>query len=142
MDVHCLELKTLADQLADIGAPVSNNRLVLRIIAGLNANYDGMTISFSRAKPIPPFIEARSSLCMEERRKVHQVEHDAAINAAALLTTDSSDSHYPSANRHNHPRRGGHNCGRGNQGGKKGGRGKNRGGHNNRNSSGSPAASD
>lgn len=97
-----------------------------------------MAISLSRAKPIPPFTEARSSLVMEELRKAHQAEHGAAIDATALLTTDDSDGHPPSSNRHNQPRRGGnsgsrgnhggsHNGGRGNHGGKKGGRGKNRG---------------
>lgn len=53
MDSYCLELKTLADQHAGVSAPVSNNTPVLRLIAGLNANYDGMAISLSRAKPLP-----------------------------------------------------------------------------------------
>ncbi|XP_037494016.1 GABA transporter 1 isoform X2 [Jatropha curcas] len=35
-------LKMLADQLSNIGAPISNQRLVLQLIAGLNENYDGV----------------------------------------------------------------------------------------------------
>ncbi|XP_021853418.1 uncharacterized protein [Spinacia oleracea] len=138
MDAYCLELKTLADQLAGVGAPNSNNRLMLRLIAGLNANYDGIAISLSRARPIPPFTEARSSLCMEERRKAHQAEHGAALDATALIAADEPE-HQP-ATRSNQPRRGGHNSGgRGNYNGKKGGRGKGRGGHHNGTASGSPA---
>lgn len=142
-DSYFLELKTFADQLADVGAPVSNNRLVLRLIAGLNANYDGMDISLSRAKLIPPFTKARSSLILEELHKDNQAEHGVAIDATALLTTNDSDGHNPSAPCHNPPRRGGHNGGnnggRGNHGGKKGRRGKNRGGHTSSNV-GSPVA--
>ncbi|XP_056689252.1 uncharacterized protein [Spinacia oleracea] len=130
MDSYCLELKTLADQLAGVGAPVSNNRLVLRLIAGLNANYDGMAINLSRAKPLPSFTEARSSLCMEEKRKAHQAGDGAAVDATALLTTnhhDDSDGAPNNFNRSNQPRRGGNNGNRGHNGGKRGGRGKHRG---------------
>lgn len=31
---YCQKLKTLADQLKSVGAPVSENRLVLRLVAG------------------------------------------------------------------------------------------------------------
>ncbi|XP_056688627.1 uncharacterized protein [Spinacia oleracea] len=139
MDSYCLELKTLADQLAGVGAPVSNNRLVLRLIAGLNANYDGMAINLSRAKPLPSFTEARSSLCMEEKRKAHQAGDGATVDATALLTTnhhDDSDGAPNNFNRSNQPRRGGNNGNRGHNGGKRGGRGKHRGGNNGGNSSG------
>ncbi|KAJ9545467.1 hypothetical protein OSB04_025174 [Centaurea solstitialis] len=37
----CQALKMLADQLANVGSPVSENRLVLQLVAGLTKAYDG-----------------------------------------------------------------------------------------------------
>ncbi|XP_021847623.2 uncharacterized protein [Spinacia oleracea] len=140
MDAYCLELKTLADQLAGVGALVSNNRLVLRLIAGLNANYHGMAINLSRAKPSPSFTEARSSLCMEEKHKAQQADSGASLDGAALFASnphEDSDGPPPSPHRSSQPRRGGHHGGRGHNNGKKGGRGKHKGGGNGGSSSGS-----
>lgn len=36
---YCQHLKTLADQLKNIGAPVSNNRHVLQMVSGLTESY-------------------------------------------------------------------------------------------------------
>lgn len=36
------ELKVLVDKLSNVEAPVSNNRLVLQLIAGVNENYDNV----------------------------------------------------------------------------------------------------
>lgn len=71
----------LADQLSNVGAPVSNQRLVLRLIAGLNENYDGVATFIQQSSPLPLFYEARSRVILEETRKTKQV------SAAALLTT-------------------------------------------------------
>ncbi|XP_014519737.1 uncharacterized protein LOC106776782 [Vigna radiata var. radiata] len=42
ISAYCQELKMLADQLSKVGAPVSNQRLVLQLIVGLKENYDGV----------------------------------------------------------------------------------------------------
>lgn len=42
VSAYCQELKMLSDQLSNVGAPVSNHRLVLQLIVGLNENYDGV----------------------------------------------------------------------------------------------------
>ncbi|XP_037492804.1 uncharacterized protein LOC119369917 [Jatropha curcas] len=42
ISAYCQELKMLSDQLSNVGAPVSNQRLVLQLIAGLNEAYDGV----------------------------------------------------------------------------------------------------
>lgn len=92
MDSYCLELKTLANQLVVVGAPMSNNRLVLGLIAGLNDNYDGIKISLSREKPLPSFTEAHYGLIMEGKCKAHQDENDASLDAKDLLTSTLHDA--------------------------------------------------
>ncbi|KAL6505779.1 hypothetical protein OROHE_023158 [Orobanche hederae] len=44
VSTYCQELKMLSDQLANVGAPVQNQRLVLQLIAGLNEQYDGVAM--------------------------------------------------------------------------------------------------
>nr|KYP47006.1 hypothetical protein KK1_031375 [Cajanus cajan] len=88
---YCQELKTLSDQLSNVGAPVSNQRLVLQLIAGLNENYDCVATFIQQRNPLPPFYEARSRLILEETRKAKQV---TAI-AIALLTPPSSPPTVP-----------------------------------------------
>ncbi|XP_074327142.1 uncharacterized protein LOC141665058 [Apium graveolens] len=52
---YCEKLKVLADQLANIGSPVSNDRLVLRLVAGLNENYSGIATIIQQSDPLPNF---------------------------------------------------------------------------------------
>ena len=59
-------MKLLADQLANVGAPVSNKRLVLQIIAGLSEQYDGIAMLIQQSGPLPDFYDVRSKLIMEE----------------------------------------------------------------------------
>lgn len=40
--VYCQRLKSLADQLKNVGAPVSDSRLVLQLVSGLTAPYRGV----------------------------------------------------------------------------------------------------
>jgi len=63
----------LADQLANVGAPVSNQRLVLQLITGLNENYDGVATILQQSNPLASFYEARSRLILEETRKAKQL---------------------------------------------------------------------
>ncbi|KAL3636010.1 hypothetical protein CASFOL_020557 [Castilleja foliolosa] len=49
---YCQSLKMLADQLANVGAPVTNQRLVLQLIAGLNEAYDGVAMLLQGATAV------------------------------------------------------------------------------------------
>lgn len=40
ISAYCQNLKMLADQLANVGSPVTNQRLVLQLAACLSENYD------------------------------------------------------------------------------------------------------
>ena len=63
---YCQRLKMLADQLKNVGAPVSNNRLVLQMVTGLSDAYSGVGTLLRQSDPLPPFYQARSMLVLEE----------------------------------------------------------------------------
>lgn len=78
---YCQEFKVLADRLSNIGAPVSHKRLVLQLVAGLNENYDGVTIVIQQSNPLPPFYEAWLRLILEETRKAKQLATTSSVAA-------------------------------------------------------------
>ncbi|KAL6519002.1 hypothetical protein OROHE_017426 [Orobanche hederae] len=63
---YCQHLKQLADQLKNVGAPVSNERLVLHMVAGLTDAYNGVATLLRQHDPLPSFTKARSMLTLEE----------------------------------------------------------------------------
>ncbi|GKE32680.1 retrovirus-related pol polyprotein from transposon TNT 1-94, partial [Tanacetum coccineum] len=146
VSAYCQELKMLSDQLTNVGAPVSNNRLVLQLIAGLNESYDNVASFIQQSDPLPPFYEARSRLVLEETRKNKQAANASISSGTALVatapsttpnhkhhnnSTSSSNSPNPPPQRNDNSNRGrGRNNGyRG--GGRNGGRGSGRGRSNN-----------
>ncbi|XP_074293451.1 uncharacterized protein LOC141620494 [Silene latifolia] len=82
------ELKKLAGQLSNVGAPVTNQRLVLQLISGLNESYDGIATILQQSNPLPHFYEARSRLILEETRKS---KHATAAGTALYSASSSSD---------------------------------------------------
>ncbi|XP_048496233.2 uncharacterized protein LOC125495527 [Beta vulgaris subsp. vulgaris] len=66
---YCQKLKMLSDQLSGVGSPVSNQRLVLQLVAGLTDAYDNVASYIQQSDPLPPFYKARSMLTLEESRK-------------------------------------------------------------------------
>ncbi|GKD18207.1 retrovirus-related pol polyprotein from transposon TNT 1-94 [Tanacetum coccineum] len=149
VSAYCQELKVLADQLSNVGSPVSNDRLVLQLVAGLNESYDSFASHLQHTDPLPQFYEARSRLILEETRKKKQAVTSATTVGSALLTTTSinnSKANQPGGSNHsrnttgygsfnntnNTRRRGG---GRNTNGRGHGGRGRGRGYNNNTNRS-------
>lgn len=53
VSAYCQRLKELSDQLKNVGAPVSNNRLVLQIVAGLSEAYNGVATLIRQSDPLP-----------------------------------------------------------------------------------------
>src|ERR1044072_2525037 len=66
VSAYCQCLKTLSDQLYDVGAPVNNHRLVLQLISGLSGAYSGVATLILQSDPLPPFHQAHSVLTLEE----------------------------------------------------------------------------
>lgn len=60
-------LKMLSDQLKNVGAPVSNDRLVLHMVARLAEAYKHVISNIRQSKVLQSFYEARPSLCLEEK---------------------------------------------------------------------------
>ncbi|XP_057433631.1 uncharacterized protein LOC130726387 [Lotus japonicus] len=122
---YCQRLKTLSDQLRDIGAPVNNHRLVLQLISGLSDAYKGVATLIRQSNLLPSFHQARSMLTLEEAgmAKMTPTEPPAAYVATQPRPSDASSqrSNRRSSNRsrsHNSKGRGGN---RGNGGGSRSG---------------------
>ncbi|XP_071704907.1 uncharacterized protein [Rutidosis leptorrhynchoides] len=91
VSTYCQEIKILADQLANVGDKVSDDRMVLQLIAGLNDNFDTVGTYFTQLTKLTSFYEARSKLILEETRKQKQAAHNSPHqNQSALLTTTTA----------------------------------------------------
>ncbi|XP_057424722.1 uncharacterized protein LOC130718213 [Lotus japonicus] len=88
----CQRLKTLSDQLRDVGAPVNDHRLVLQLISGLTNAYRGVATLIRQSNPLPSFHHARSMLTLEEAgmAKMKPAEPPAAYVATQLRPSDVS----------------------------------------------------
>ncbi|KAG6763450.1 hypothetical protein POTOM_030866 [Populus tomentosa] len=61
---YCQHLKSLSDQLANVGAPVSNERLVLQLLSGLTDAYSNIGSQIRHGDSLPLFYKARSMLLL------------------------------------------------------------------------------
>ncbi|KAJ9564721.1 hypothetical protein OSB04_000687 [Centaurea solstitialis] len=67
---YCARLKNLADQLDNVGNPVSETKMVLQLISGLTkGEYDTVATVIQQTEPLPSFNRAKSSLLLEEARR-------------------------------------------------------------------------
>ncbi|XP_060182805.1 uncharacterized protein LOC132612719 [Lycium barbarum] len=62
---YCQYLKTIANQLKNVGALVSESRLVIQLVSGLTRAYRGVGKLIRQSDPLPPFYQARSMLTLE-----------------------------------------------------------------------------
>ena len=70
MAAYCKQLKLLADQLSNVGNPVSDKKMVLQLVTGLpKGEYDTIATMIQQADPLPSFHKARSQLLLEEARR-------------------------------------------------------------------------
>ncbi|XP_074299823.1 uncharacterized protein LOC141630993 [Silene latifolia] len=98
---YCQALKMLADQLANVGAPVTEERLVLRLVAGLPSGYSNIATVIQQRDPLPPFYKARSMLTLEEAR---QNKTTANVTDTGLLASGENRSDNSSRNSDNQAR--------------------------------------
>jgi hypothetical protein len=63
---YCHRLKSMADQLADLGEPVRDRTLVLNVIRGLNDRFSYLGALIQRQRPFPTFAEVKSDLRLAE----------------------------------------------------------------------------
>ncbi|XP_006591641.1 uncharacterized protein [Glycine max] len=82
---YCQHLKSHVDQLKNVGAPVSESRLVIQLVSGLTSAYRGVGTLIRQSAHLPPFYLVRSMLTLEEAR--------SAMVAALQSVYDSNSSH-------------------------------------------------
>ncbi|KAI3667443.1 hypothetical protein L6452_42501 [Arctium lappa] len=65
VSAYCQSLKMIANQLANVGSRVTNQRLVLQLVADLSEGYDGVATIIQHSDSVPSFYQARSMLILE-----------------------------------------------------------------------------
>jgi len=60
IDSYCNHIKSLVDRLADVDAPLTNSRLVLKLTVGLPEAYAGIVDIIQNQEPLPLFASSRS----------------------------------------------------------------------------------
>lgn len=117
-------LKYLADQLANVGAKVSDNRMVLRLIGDLTEAYGTLVTVIQNTTPLPSFAKAKSMLLLDETNQ-KQLAKQEFQTESALVTSTPPTTHSPSQNNDNSPNNNNYNR-------ERGGYIRNRGGNNGR----------
>ncbi|XP_021732691.1 uncharacterized protein LOC110699508, partial [Chenopodium quinoa] len=96
---YCQRLKTLSDQLKNIGAPVENNQLVLQLVSGLTEPYKGVATLIRQSNPLPQFYQARSMLTLEEASLAKKAASATTLVAGSLRESNSGSEAGPSRNK-------------------------------------------
>ena len=122
---YCQELKSIADLMANVDAPVSEKTLVTYLLNGLNEKYDNIINVIKHRQAFPTLEQARSMLILEEERlgkpkKVpsHKDESSSSPKVLAAVSTTEQKATQQS----NQPRQ---FQNRGNRGNGRRGRGRN-----------------
>ncbi|XP_062213759.1 uncharacterized protein LOC133914745 [Phragmites australis] len=89
---YCTRLKTLADQLRDVGQPVKEDNQVINMLRGLNPKYRHAISAITSHDPLPSFSRARSHLLLEEINKAQEEKQVAAQALYAGRGSASSSS--------------------------------------------------
>ncbi|XP_074298615.1 uncharacterized protein LOC141629531 [Silene latifolia] len=118
-DAYCQRLRELSGQLKDVGAAITDQRLVLQMVRGLPKEYD--TVAAYINQTLPNFETARSMIELENHRQSSRddVTGLVASSAPAADTNTWDEPSAPSRNnkRGNNGKRG-HHKGGNNNGGK------------------------
>ncbi|XP_074308911.1 uncharacterized protein LOC141643596 [Silene latifolia] len=136
---YCQALKMLADQLANVGSPVSETRLVLQLVTHVSEGFKGIATIIQQADPLPPFYKARSMLALEENNQ-RITAAPATADTALLASHSSKESDSKTQSNTTNSKGGGNNSNSNNykgKGGRYNHRGQNRGKHNGGNSNNS-----
>ncbi|XP_039784386.1 uncharacterized protein LOC120651088 [Panicum virgatum] len=63
---YCRRFKRMAEDLCDLGQPVSDETLVLDIVRRLNERFRALGLHIRRTTPLPSFLQVRDDLRLEE----------------------------------------------------------------------------
>ena len=90
---YCRRFKKMADQLDDLGSPVSDRTLVLNVLRGLNERFTSIGVHLRRARPFPTFKEVQAELLLEEMNMAHQ---SSSASPAAFVASSTPKQAAPS----------------------------------------------
>ncbi|XP_060211735.1 uncharacterized protein LOC132639296 [Lycium barbarum] len=93
---YCTRLKVFADNLANVGHKVFDERLVLRLLRGLSEEYKTFRTTVQHRTPLPSFDVVRWMLELEEDSNGEDNIHELGSNAA--LVSHNINSHNFSVN--------------------------------------------
>lgn len=97
VDEYSRRLKSLADALEDVGEHIFDQALTLQLIRGLNRKFQIMATLLPMQSSFPSFVQARSSLLMEEISANERARLDGRPELpAAALTIGHTPSGGPS----------------------------------------------
>jgi hypothetical protein len=88
---YCAKLKSLANNLRDVGQPVSELSQLLNLLRGLNPKYRHVISAITLRHPSHMFLSARSHLLMEE---IFDTQCVMTIATHALLTKQGPSSQH------------------------------------------------
>ncbi|KAJ0879831.1 putative RNA-directed DNA polymerase [Helianthus annuus] len=88
LDDYCQKLKEIANQLGDVGFPVSEARLVMQLVRGLPAEYEVTAAIINQNAPT--WDEARTSLQREQQRKAAKLQHTQSVLVTPQKPTSST----------------------------------------------------
>ena len=86
---YCRRFKRMAEDLRDLGQPVSDETLVLNIVRGLNERFQALGLHIRRTTPLPSFLKVRDDLRLEE---ITMAKAPPATALAAVSNGGSSSS--------------------------------------------------
>ncbi|XP_039788363.1 uncharacterized protein LOC120654781 [Panicum virgatum] len=89
---YCKVFKRMADDLADLGEPVTDRTLVLNVLRGLNEKFASIGRHLRRGRPFPSFLEVCDDLILEE---ITLAEKASTPSSALLAGTSSTPSASP-----------------------------------------------
>ena len=131
---YCTRLKVLSDLLANVGQPVSDERMVLRTLRGLTDDYKTFRTTVQHRTPLPTFENLRSMLDLEEDSHSDELAVEPGLENVLFVQNNNSDNithgGQQNHNANNNNRGNNSNRGRRSTRGRGGGGGRdNRGGH-------------
>jgi hypothetical protein len=68
VDEYYRQMKMMTDTLYTLGAPITDESLVLNLLRSLSPRFDRVKCILTRMKPFPTFAETKNDLLLEELR--------------------------------------------------------------------------
>ena len=92
VDEYCRQMKTMADTLRTLGAPITDESLVFNLLHGLSPRFDRMTPILTRMKPFATFAKVKNDLLLEELRLSATTTSAPAMTLYSVPRATPSDS--------------------------------------------------